>query len=161
MKIPNVYPVRLKGWQRLRYGHVFNIMDFCADEKIDLLVKNMHHIDSDLLEEVLDDVTTFRIDRRSRWGNPYKPESFRSKSIEFNKDAQRELAVMAFERFFVTDPSASAVWMRENIWRLRGKHLCCWCVPNLCHGHVLATYAAETIGEETWPEGFWYTPWTE
>ena len=153
---------KLRGWQKTRMGHRFTITDFMEHEPIDSLVKNMHHIDADLLDEVVDDVTTVRIDRKTRWGNPFTVEQFaKSRVLKHDKDGQREAAVMAFERFFVTSPAAGAVWMRENIWRLRGAHLCCWCVPKLCHGHVLATYAAETIGQDVWPQGFWYTPWTE
>lgn len=64
-----------------------------------------------------------RIDRRSRWGNPYKmlAEAERAKVIDlFRGYAERMLAL-------------NPAWLDP----LRGKRLACWCAPKACHGNVL------------------------
>ncbi len=72
-----------------------------------------------------------RIDRRTRWGNPYV----------IGRDGTRADVIALY---------------RANLWRrirageltltdlaaLHGKTLACWCAPKPCHGHVLERAAA-------------------
>lgn len=78
--------------------------------------------------------------RPSKWGNPFKVTPERSQA----------LAVGAFRTWLTVDgchadmPERKA-WILENLPRLRGKHLACWChAGTVCHGDVLMELAAET-----------------
>jgi hypothetical protein len=67
------------------------------------------------------------IDRRSKWGNPYKMDS--------EKD---RLKVIWNYVFYVLDKPE----LLNDIHSLEYKTLACWCVPAPCHGEVLK-YLAE------------------
>lgn len=73
-----------------------------------------------------------RIDRRSRWGNPFK----------IDRDHDREEVVGLFKEWALHSPDPRAVWIRAHVHELRGKTLGCWCAPALCHGHVLVAMAS-------------------
>lgn len=69
------------------------------------------------------------IGRPSIWGNPF--------SHEFGTLAQykvktRQEAVEKYEAWILTQPDLLA-----RLPKLKSKVLGCWCVPALCHGHVL------------------------
>jgi len=74
-----------------------------------------------------------RIDRRSRWGNPFK----------IDRDHDRDAVVNLFKDWALTSADPRAVWIRAHLHELRGKRLGCWCAPALCHGDVLVAMAAE------------------
>ena len=86
-----------------------------AKQEIGHLVVNMR------VERVVWDV---RIDRQTRWGNPFK-------SGERRKDVLNYLEWLR-ERVRAGDFSV------EEVAALDGKRLACWCAPLDCHGHVLA-----------------------
>ena len=70
---------------------------------------------------------TVKIDRSTRWGNPFR--------IEPGRDAQQAQA--QYREWLAKDPEGRALAQaaREE---LRGKNLACWCKPDApCHGDVL------------------------
>ena len=60
--------------------------------------------------------------KRSAWHNPYR----------VTKDITNEQAVAQYRDYLMARHELLA-----RIEELRGKLLCCWCYPNLCHGNVL------------------------
>lgn len=74
-----------------------------------------------------------RIDRATKWGNPW--------IIGVHGD--REDVIQKFAADLFADPERMAECRRE----LRGKVLGCWCAPLPCHGEILAEVAnAEESG---------------
>lgn len=67
------------------------------------------------------------IGRPSKWGNPF----------EIGKDGTRAEVIAKYREWLLSQPELVAEAKRE----LRGKVLGCWCVPNDCHGDVLAEVA--------------------
>lgn len=65
-----------------------------------------------------------RIDRLSKWGNPYKKE--------VNTPAETRRVCDLFEEYFWKSD------LPEYLHALAGKRLGCHCAPNLCHGNFLA-----------------------
>jgi hypothetical protein len=70
---------------------------------------------------------TVKVDRSSRWGNPFR--------IEQNRSAEE--AVATFAQWLKSDTAGAALAMRAKA-ELRGKNLACWCkVDAPCHADVL------------------------
>jgi hypothetical protein len=69
-----------------------------------------------------------RIDRRSKWGNPFR----------IGHDGDRAEVIAKFEAYLATRPDLIAA-----LPELKGKRLGCWCAPRPCHGDVLARLANE------------------
>lgn len=67
-----------------------------------------------------------RIDRATKWGNPFK----------IGRDGTREQVIERYERWLPEQPHLMAA-----LDELRGKVLGCWCAPKSCHGDVLARLA--------------------
>lgn len=78
------------------------------------------------------DPTTW-IDRRSRWGSPFKTESA-------GGDYERHESVDLYRGWFL-GKIETGEWDPET---LRGETLACHCVPERCHGMVILNYLAET-----------------
>jgi len=70
-----------------------------------------------------------RIDRATDWGNPF----------EMPADGERWEVIGKFEKFYLPHKSG----LLERIPQLRGKVLGCWCHPEDCHGHVIASVVNE------------------
>ena len=85
------------------------------------LVKNMRR------NETFD----VRIDRQTRWGNPFKGPDRRQSVLRYLDYAREQVR--------------EGHWTVEELAALRGKTLGCWCHPLDCHGHVLAW-----IAEQCW-----------
>lgn len=69
------------------------------------------------------------IDRRTKWGNPFK----------VGEHGTRE-AVLYDYRNWINAPEQAA--LRDAAKReLRGKVLGCWCAPRACHGDILSEIA--------------------
>lgn len=68
----------------------------------------------------------FRIDRKTKWGNPYKMRSERER-----------MDVIKKYTYYLLDSK-----LLDDIHELEGKWLACWCYPKPCHGNVLK-YLAE------------------
>ena len=73
------------------------------------------------------------VDRRSRWGNPFKIK-------EDGGDHRRYESVELYRGWF-RGHVKSGEWTPED---LRGEVLGCWCLPKICHGVIMMNYLAET-----------------
>ena len=73
-----------------------------------------------------DDAYDVRIDRKTKWGNPYI----------IGKDGTREEVIRKFADWILTQPH-----LMNALHELKGKRLGCWCKPGACHGDVLARLA--------------------
>jgi hypothetical protein len=81
---------------------------------------------------------TVKVDRTSRWGNPYRAggQAFRHNGFGKVKDAAE--AVALFRRRVAPHLS--------DIAQLRGKNLACWCrIGEPCHADVLLELANKQI----------------
>ena len=67
-----------------------------------------------------------RIDRRTKWGNPFR----------IGIDGDRDEVCDKHARWIMTQPHLLAA-----LEELRGKRLGCWCSPLRCHGDTLAKLA--------------------
>lgn len=73
--------------------------------------------------------TYVRIDRRSKWGNPFI----------IGRDGDRAAVIEKYRAWILTRPD-----LLDALPQLRGKTLFCWCAPEACHGGVLAVLADES-----------------
>lgn len=71
-----------------------------------------------------------RIDRRTRWGNPYIMKC----------EADRPLVIAEYRRWLWHQIKTGSV-TKVDLLALRGKRLLCHCAPKACHGDVLAAAA--------------------
>lgn len=78
------------------------------------------------------------------FGNPFP-------IVPGNPDATRDAVVSNLETLLLEGTDEQAKAMRENLHRLKGKKLGCFCSPQLCHGHVLAHHANSLEKNETLP----------
>jgi hypothetical protein len=67
-----------------------------------------------------------RIDRKSKWGNPFKMRS----------ESERMHVIRRYA-YYILDSK-----LLDDLHELEGKWLACWCYPKPCHGNVLK-YLAE------------------
>ena len=82
-----------------------------SEDLVATVVVNLRYADCDI-----------RIDRTSRWGNPFK----------IGLDGDRAAVIEKYRRYLARCPGLLA-----DISTLRGKRLGCWCAPLPCHGDVL------------------------
>lgn len=78
-----------------------------------------------------------RIDRRTRWGNPFVMRS----------EAERADVVARYRRWLWGEIQAGRIG-RDELAGLHGKRLGCHCAPLACHGDVLtaaSAWAAEQV----------------
>lgn len=64
-----------------------------------------------------------RIDRMSKWGNPFV----------LGRDGDRDTVIGRYQECLPSQPSLLAA-----VGELRGKAFGCWCAPLRCHGEILA-----------------------
>ena len=69
-----------------------------------------------------------RIDRRTKWGNPYR----------VGTDGSREEVIARYRAYVLSRPDLMAA-----LPELCGKRLLCHCAPLPCHGDVLADLVME------------------
>lgn len=74
------------------------------------------------------------IDRRSIFGNPYP----------ITKDCTRELSIKKYREYFYKRIKTD-VKFKEEVLKLAGETLICWCAPLPCHGDVIIEYL-ESLG---------------
>lgn len=77
-----------------------------------------------------------RIDRATRFGNPYQ-------IADDGGDYTREESIDAYRGWFRAKV-ASDDDFRDAVEDLRGQTLACWCTPKACHGDVILAYLDET-----------------
>lgn len=73
-----------------------------------------------------------RIDRSTRFGNPFKME-------QDGGEYTREGCIEAYREWFC-DKIRNDPEFRQDVEDLRGATLACWCVPKPCHGDVILEY---------------------
>jgi len=78
------------------------------------------------------------IGRPSKWGNPFTHTRRPLKHAPFVVES-REEAIEKYEEWLKEQPELMAA-----LPELKGQTLGCWCVPESCHGDVLARLADET-----------------
>jgi hypothetical protein len=71
-------------------------------------------------------VRIVRIDRKSKWGNPYRMRS----------ESERMHVIRKYA-YYILDSK-----LLDDLHEIKGKWLACWCHPKPCHGDVLK-YLAE------------------
>ena len=79
------------------------------------------------------------IGRPGPWGNPYSHEGNTQAKY---KVKSRQEAVEKYEEYILQQPD-----LMSRLSELEGRVLGCWCVPALCHGHVLIKLI-NTVNEE-------------
>lgn len=75
---------------------------------------------------------TVRVDRRSRWGNPFVMRN--------GSEAERKRVCDAFEEMATNWPPETIAALKKD---LKGKNLACWCAPKRCHADTLLRIANE------------------
>ena len=82
------------------------------------------------------DGTFVRIDRMTRWGNPFRMTADTpAKRTRVLVVATREAAVEAYRAWLLGQSALLA-----RVPGLRGKALGCWCKPAACHGDMLPSW---------------------
>ncbi len=71
------------------------------------------------------------IGRPTKWGNPFR--------IGF--DGTRDQVIHKYTLWIWEDTPARKNLRNTARRELRGKHLLCYCTPQMCHGHILASVA--------------------
>jgi hypothetical protein len=81
-------------------------------------ILNMHNIPCvpDLCVRIV------RIDRKTKWGNPYKMET----------ESDRLKVIKKYVYYILTNDK-----LLDSLPELEEKWLACWCYPKPCHGDVL------------------------
>jgi len=79
------------------------------------------------------------IDRRSKFGNPFKISDFNDKMSD---EAARELVVDLYSNYFDKRIRHDKDF-KKAVDSLKGKTLACHCKPKLCHGDVIIRYLDE------------------
>ena len=77
-----------------------------------------------------------RIDRTTRWGNPFV----------IGRDGTRS-EVIAKYRVWLWRQIESGKIKIDDLAPLHGQTLACWCAPRACHGDVLADAAAWAVSQ--------------
>lgn len=77
-----------------------------------------------------------RVDRRTRWGNPYV----------VGRDGSRARVIARYRRLLWRRIRDGPIDLHE-LAALDGRDLACWCHPKPCHASVLAGAAAWAVRE--------------
>ena len=76
---------------------------------------------------VLDEPDVVRIDRATKWGNPYV----------IGRDCSRTEVIAKYRARLWREIGVGRIDLDE-LAALHDRRLACWCAPEPCHGHVLA-----------------------
>lgn len=79
-----------------------------------------------------------RIDRPSRWGNPYKIGAVTEAGTKITRDVALTLYRAWLTGRCEGDPTF--------LYPLRRKRLACWCAPLPCHGDILVEFIEAADG---------------
>ena len=79
---------------------------------------------------VLGEPDVVRIDRATKWGNPFV----------IGRDGDRARVIEKYRVWLWREIRAGRIGLDE-LAALDGKRLACWCAPEPCHGDVLAEAA--------------------
>lgn len=94
---------------------------------MDTIVVNLRN--KEQIKRAQDQGIYVRIDRATRWGNPF----------EIGKDGTREEVIEKYRDYLQNNP-----WLLKQLPELKGKVLGCWCAPLPCHGDILLELANGT-----------------
>ena len=89
------------------------------------VVASLRKPDAEMIAWATENNRLVRIDRMSKWGNPFA----------ISRNESRASACLKFEEHFHSSG------LKGNLNELRGKVLACWCYPLQCHGDFLAKEA--------------------
>ena len=78
-----------------------------------------------------------RIDRRTRWGNPFR----------MRRESDRAEVIVRYREHLEAEITAGRI-TADGLVELHGKRLGCWCAPKPCHGDVLAEFAEHAVRGE-------------
>lgn len=73
-----------------------------------------------------DERCDIKIDRTTKWGNPYR----------ISKTLSRQRAIELYRLWLAEEILAGRI-TRQDFIALKGKRLGCWCKPLSCHGDIL------------------------
>lgn len=95
-------------------------------------------------------INTVKVDRSSRWGNPFKAESFWAAGYIGSLEVANRNCVAAFKAWMLGERhwahGSSGHGAPPDLSLLRGKNLACWCAPGMpCHADVLLDLANRPI----------------
>jgi hypothetical protein len=76
------------------------------------------------------DADYVRVDRQTRWGNPFRS----------GRDGTRADAVAKYREHLWKQIEIGQV-LEDDLADLHGKNLACWCAPALCHANVIEAAA--------------------
>lgn len=80
------------------------------------------------------DTYDVRIDRATKWGNPFI----------IGLDGDRTEVILKYREWVLKQPR-----LMESLHELKGRALGCWCSPADCHGRILAELAEAYHEKET------------
>ena len=80
---------------------------------------------------------TRKVDRTTKWGNPFKVGAWLN--VSKGTKATAEDCVRLFRHNLLKNPELIALVKKE----LRGKNLACWCKEGPCHAEILLKLANE------------------
>lgn len=76
-----------------------------------------------------------KVDRSTNWGNPYAAR-------DYGGNCSAQLLVDLFRDMVTKAPDGKGQMIREELHKLRGKDLACWCpLDQPCHADVLLELA--------------------
>jgi hypothetical protein len=89
-----------------------------------------------------------KVDRSTKWGNPWTDEKAREIGFCGTDEELREMCVRLFRNGLARRLPALRFTAEEAVAELRGKNLACWCKPGApCHADVLIEIANGPICE--------------
>ena len=92
--------------------------------------------DKKAVEEAKKEGNFIRIDRKTKWGNPFK----------IGEDGNRQEVIELYIDLCLVNWILEKDTYLKQLDELKGKILGCWCKPDLCHGDILGIIA------EDWPD---------
>jgi hypothetical protein len=85
----------------------------------------------------------FYVGRPSKWGNPFSYIGGTQAEIVLEN---REESIEAYRQWLAGEAFQDLLpekrqWILDNVYRLKGKILGCWCYPKKCHAEILIDLA--------------------
>ena len=94
-------------------------------------IVNIRNLSGDRSAAALLERGLVRVDRRTRWGNPYRS----------GPRASREAVIERYRRHLWRQIRRADVPLEDLAALAESKGLACWCAPRPCHAEVLARAA--------------------
>lgn len=97
-------------------------------------------------------LTAVKVDRTSRWGNPFTAQAFWDAGYKGSIETANANCVGAFKAWMIGESHwahGGVLPEKPDLAPLRGKNLACWCDHGLpCHATVLIELANRPVCEE-------------